>query len=145
MDINLLIDEVLDNYSFYLKEHKIKLINSILEDEVYIDGDYNRLVQVFVNLIKNSVEAIDGEGIIEVISKVKRGNIYISITDNGSGISKDYLQKIKRPFFTTKKDGNGLGVSLSNEIVEAHGGTMEYKSKEGEYTKVIIMLPIIKI
>ena len=57
-------------------------------------------------------------------------------------MSKDLLNKIKEPFYTTKPKGTGLGVSLSEEIIKAHNGTLNYESKEGEYTNVTITLPV---
>ena len=71
-------------------------------------------------------------------------NIFkIIIEDNGPGIAEEEMEKIKEPFYTTKKDGTGLGVSLSCEIIEAHEGTLNYISKVNEGTKVIITLPIL--
>ena len=63
----------------------------------------------------------------------------------GNGISEEDLKRIKEPFYTTKKNGTGLGVSLSQEIIEAHNGTLDYFSKKNKGTKVIITLPIYKI
>ena len=145
LDINLLLEDVLDSYGLYLMEKRIKLVKNISLDEVYINGDYNRLMQVFVNIIKNSVEALRERGVIEVKSVVKGKKVYISFKDNGKGMSKEILDKIKEPFFTTKKNGNGLGVALSFEIIDGHGGQLEYRSKEGEYTLAMITLPIINI
>ena len=113
------------------------------ENEFYILADYNRLEQVLINLIKNSMEAIpkDRNGIISVYMKKGINNIKIYIKDNGDGISKENLEKLKSPFFTTKTRGTGLGVYLCNEIMEAHGGNIRYFSKENKGTKVVITLP----
>ncbi|MBQ9011668.1 MAG: HAMP domain-containing histidine kinase, partial [Bacilli bacterium] len=145
LDINLLLEDVLNNYWLLLKERRIKLIKDTIEDEVYVYGDYNRLTQVFVNIIKNSVEAMSNGGVISICSLIKGKKIVISFKDNGSGMSGEVLKKIKEPFFTTKKNGNGLGVSLSYEIIEGHNGKIEYESKLNEYTLVSIVLPIITV
>ena len=145
LDINLLLEEMVDSFKLFWQEKKIKTKINILDEEVYINGDYNRLKQVFLNIIKNSMEALKENPIIEISTELKNNNIYIYIKDNGSGIPKDILEKIKEPFFTTKEKGTGLGVSLSNEIIEALNGNLQYESKEGEYTLVKIMLPIIQI
>ena len=94
--------------------------------------------------MKNSVEAIpkNKKGKIEVKEILNNNNLIISVQDNGTGMSKELLNKIKEPFYTTKPKGTGLGVSLSEEIIKAHNGTLNYESKENKYTKVIITLPL---
>lgn len=147
LDINLLLEEISSHFDLLLKEKHIEGIFDIDEDEVYIMGDYNRIVQVFINMVKNSIEAIEGnrDGIVKLYTKVREEFIDIYIEDNGCGISEMDLNKIKEPFFTTKQRGTGLGVSLSSEIIEAHDGSIEYHSKEGIGTRVMITLPILKM
>lgn len=145
LDINLLLEEVVESFKLFWQEHKIKSEINIPEDEIYINGDYNRLRQVFLNIIKNSMEALNDNPTITISTELKKNKIYIYFKDNGSGIPKDILEKIKEPFFTTKQKGTGLGVPLSNEIIEAHGGKLIYDSKEGEYTVVTIVLNVIEI
>lgn len=144
IDINLLLEEVIHNTNMLCKKNNIKLINNIIDDEIYINADYNRLTQVIINLIKNSVEAIENSGKIEINEYIKNDQIIINIKDNGKGMNKELLNKIKEPFYTTKPKGTGLGVSLSEEIITAHDGTLNYTSKEGEYTNVKITLPLIQ-
>ena len=141
MDINLLLEEICSTMIPLLKDKKINYKINITDDEIYINGDYNRLMQVFINIIKNSIEAIDKNGQIDIELINNPKNIVIIIKDNGSGIEKENLEKIKEPFFTTKKNGTGLGVSLSYEIIKQHQGSINYYSKEKEGTKVVIDLP----
>ena len=145
LDINLLLEETINSFKLFWDKHNIKTFINIIDDEIYINGDYNRLRQVFLNIIKNSMEALKENPIIEIKTEIKNNDIYIYFKDNGSGIPKDILEKIKEPFFTTKSKGTGLGVPLSIEIIEGHDGKIEYESKEGEYTLVTIALPIIEI
>ena len=142
MDINMLIEDVTFKLEDVLKEKNIKLNLDLIDDEIYINGDYNRLSQVFINILKNSIEAIDKKGKIDIISKIVENDLEISILDNGIGISKDIINKIKEPFYTTKSKGSGLGVSLIYEIIEAHKGSVIYKSEYNKGTKVIIKLPL---
>ena len=146
LDINLLLEEVLNNMKFLFIKNNIKLKSNIKEDEIFINGDYNRLTQVFINILKNSIEALENkkQKQIQVWTKLTNNNINIYIKDNGIGISKKILKKIKDPFYTTKIKGTGLGVSLSNEIINAHNGILKYESKENEYTLVTIILPLEK-
>ena len=76
-----------------------------------------------------------------ITETLNNNNIIITIKDNGQGMSKEILNKIKEPFYTTKPKGTGLGVSLSDQIIKAHNGILNYESKEGKYTKVTISLP----
>ena len=146
MDINLLLEEVINKLKPMLDEKNIKLSSNLIDDDIYIYGDYKRLSQVFINLIKNSIEAIpnEKEGLISIKNSIKNNNIYIAIEDNGIGINKNVMKKIKEPFYTTKVKGTGLGVSLSNEIISAHKGALNYISKEGISTKAIVQLPLDK-
>lgn len=144
IDINLLIEEVTKNIGMLCNKNNIKLKTNIIDDDIYINADYNRLTQVLINLLKNSVEAIpkNKKGSIIINEKIKNNQLIITIEDNGKGMSKDLLEKIKEPFFTTKTKGTGLGVSLSEQIINAHDGTLNYESKQDKYTKVTITLPI---
>lgn len=144
MDINLLIEEVAKQQKPLINTKKIKLECHLIDDEVYINGDYQRLSQVLINIIKNSIEAIDkkNKGIIKIRNSITKRELHIIIEDNGSGISKKNLKKIKEPFYTTKNRGTGLGVSLSDEIIKAHNGNLIYESIEGKGTRVTIKLPL---
>ena len=144
MDINLLIEEVLKQELPIIESKKIKLISKLIDDEVYISGDYNRLSQVIINIIKNSIEAMDGRDnkVIKIKNNIKDDQLNIIIEDNGIGISKKNLKKIKEPFYTTKVRGTGLGVSLSDEIISAHNGVLDYESVLDKGTKVVIKLPL---
>ena len=137
----MLIDDVTSSIKSLIINKNIKLIKKIKDDEIFIDGDYNRLKQVFINVIKNSIEAIESKkGIIEIEEKEFLNNIIITIKDNGCGMSKETLQRINETFFTTKEKGTGLGVTLSTEIIKLHNGKIEYESKEYKGTKTIITL-----
>lgn len=142
LDISMLLEDTLDKYDMIFKNRKITTKVNLIDDEVYIDGDYNRLIQVFVNIIKNSIEALKENPLIEIWSQIIDKKIYIYFKDNGEGIPKDILEKIEEPFFTTKIKGTGLGVPLSKGIIEAHGGDIKYESDYGIYTLVTVSLPL---
>ncbi len=140
-DLNILFGEIYDSFDLLLKGRgiKFKYVNDY--DELYLWGDYNRLKQVFVNVIKNSVEAIQDNGIIEMIVSVNKNGVEIIIQDNGIGMSESELEHVYEMFYTSKKNGTGLGVSLSYEIILRHNGSMKYQSVKNEGTKCIIELP----
>ena len=136
MDMNMLIEETMDKLNPLLEENNIKLNLKLVDDEIYINGDYNRLSQVLINIIKNSIESVNNKGNITIESKLKNNKCYISIKDNGCGMNKEVLEKIKEPFFTTKKRGSGLGCALIHEIIEAHDAKINYISEIGKGTTV---------
>jgi len=144
MDVGMLIEDTIDKIETLYLGNNIKINYEDIDDEVFINGDYNRLQQVLINVIKNSMEAItnDIEGIINISVELLSDKVKIIVEDNGIGMNKDLMKKIREPFYTTKARGSGLGVSLSYEIIEAHDGSLIYESKEYVGTKVIIELPL---
>lgn len=143
MDITMLMEDVLDEVSLAFNSN-INFKYNISEEEIMIEGDYQRLKQVLLNTIKNAKEAITKKGTIVVEGKKIKGAYIINIIDNGIGMDNETNKNIGTPFYTTKKDGTGLGVSLSKEIVERHNGSITYFSKLYKGTTVRIMLPIKK-
>lgn len=145
MDITMLLDDVCDEVSLMFKGN-ISFNYVLNNDEVMINGDYDRLKQVFINILKNAKEACieNKNGAIILYTKKKKDNYIIYIKDNGIGMDKDMLEKIGKPFYTTKKDGTGLGVCFSKEIITKHNGTIEYFSNYKNGCKVKITLPINK-
>lgn len=145
MDINLLVEDVINSFNPILKQKNIKLDISLIDDEIFIDGDYNRLTQVLINIIKNSIESLDKSNRKLIIkTNIFNNKFNIIIVDNGIGMNKEVLSKISEPFYTTKKNGTGLGLSLSKEILKAHDATIEYNSIEKKGTTVKIIIPISK-
>lgn len=144
LDINCLIEDCLDNLELLLTNNNITIKKELIDDEIYINGDYNRLHQVFVNVIKNAVEAMEeaDEKIITIKDMILKNKIIIKIKDTGEGIDKEILKKIGEPFYTSKKNGTGLGVPLSIEIINAHGGSLNFLSEDVKGTTVQITLPI---
>lgn len=141
IDITMLLSDIYESFSLLISSKHIKFIYHELDDEVYLLGDYDRLKQVFVNIIKNSIESIIDNGIIEMKLTVFDKEVEIIVSDNGVGMDTETLKNIKEMFYTTKKNGTGLGIALSNEIILAHNGVLEYKSDIGKGTSCIVKLP----
>jgi two-component system, sporulation sensor kinase B len=135
-DINSIVKPI-------LIDHNIKYIYQV-EENLIINADYERMKQVILNLIKNSIEACEGKykPLIEIMAYKTNSKLLIIVKDNGTGMDKEILDKIKVPFYTTKANGTGLGVSLSKEIIEAHSGNLSYTSIKNEKTIAKIVLPI---
>ncbi|MGB9678018.1 MAG: two-component system sensor histidine kinase NtrB, partial [Candidatus Ratteibacteria bacterium] len=120
----------------------VKIIENLPEKDVIIKGDAEKLRQVFLNIVRNSFEAIDNsDGLIELNLKEDNERVEILIRDNGIGIKKEIMNKIFDPFFTTKEKGTGLGLSIVLRIIEEHKGKIRIESEEGEGTRIYIYLP----
>jgi signal transduction histidine kinase len=108
-----------------------------------LDCDEKQLKQVFINLIKNAIEAMPEGGRIEIRVKViEKHKMSVSIQDEGDGIPAENLLNLGEPFFTTKTDGTGLGLMVTNQIIKDHLGDFNIQSDFGKGTKVEVMLPI---
>lgn len=146
IDLNLLLEDTYQMAVLLLKDRGDNLVLDINDDEVYFMGDFDRLKQVMVNLIKNSIEARRDEGdlLINIRGYLSNDSYIIEVCDNGIGIDRKNLGKVGEMFFTTKVTGTGLGVNLCKEIIEGHKGSISYFSKKNNGTKVVIKLPIDK-
>ncbi len=145
IDLNSLLREV---YSLVKGDCEAKKINAEIKTDnkpVIIEADRARLEQVFLNLIKNSIESMENGGNLSVQPKLIGDMVEITIADDGIGIPEDYQEKIFSPFFTTKKQGTGLGLSISKSIIEENrGSSLSLKSEEGKGTVFKITMPVCK-
>jgi len=142
LDLAVLFEDI-NFILFPLFKEKNSSIIMPQEDEFYLNGDYNRLKQVFLNILKNALEAKEKKR-LQVSIKVKRMNGFykILVIDNGKGMTKEELTHIYDIFYTTKKTGSGMGIPYIKEVINLHGGTINYKSQVSKGTTVTIMLPI---
>ncbi len=144
IDLNCLLDDVYDSFKILVNNKKVKLEYKDRDDEeIYFEGDYERLKQVLINLLKNALEATEENGRIEIYSNIYKKHLEIIIKDNGKGMSKETLEKIKEMFYTTKQNGTGLGVALSNEIIKSHNGELIFESETNKGTTATIRLPFV--
>ena len=141
-DMTMLLDEIYESFKLLIDSKKIKFNYENEYEDIYVWGDFNRLKQVFVNIIKNSIESIDNDGIINIDVNVISKQVIIAVSDNGEGMTEEELANIKEMFYSTKKNGTGLGVALSNEIVLAHNGELNYSSVKNKGTTCTVILPI---
>lgn len=106
----------------------------------------NQMIQVFLNLFKNAMESMPKGGEITVsLNQDLEGKYAITIQDQGCGIPNELLPRLGEPFYTLKEKGTGLGLMICHKIIRDHQGTIEYQSKEGEGTKVTVVLPVATI
>ena len=141
MDLATVVEESLDASKF----NGGKSLSVIKEfgDLPRISADPVEVGKVIFNILANAYDAIDARGEIRIRSSVDNGFVNISISDNGHGMSREFIDKsLFRPFKTTKKKGFGIGLCQCKAIIEAHDGRIEVKSKEGRGTKFSVLLPL---
>lgn len=139
--LNEMIEAVLEQVGHQIATGGIEIQTELATELPECPGDADRLRQVFNNIIVNGIQALNGRGILRVSSRIDEGCFKVSVADNGVGISDEDRGQIFHPFFTTKTDGTGLGLSVSYGIVEAHGGTIFVESKPREGSCFTISLP----
>jgi PAS domain S-box-containing protein len=115
--------------------------------KMFAMADPNRLKQVFINIVINSIESISGSGEVNISLTKEKGmdgnrRLIVKFKDNGKGIHSSNMSKIFDPFFSTKSHGTGLGLTVSHKIIQEHNGLMEVESEEDKGTTVAVRLPI---
>lgn len=142
-NIEIIINHVITLLKTQSNLNSIELIKSIEPNLPLIQCNENQLKQVFINFLKNSIEAMEKGGRITIeIRKHHTDTIMIRIIDQGSGIPEHLLSKIGEPFFTTKEKGTGLGLMICKNIIEEHKGNLKIDSSSNG-TKVEILLPLL--
>lgn len=115
-----------------------------------ISADPKHIQQILINLISNSIDAVEGNGkiilktFLEESAEIKEKFVCISVEDNGVGIPEEDLDKIFNPFFTKKPNGTGLGMAITQKLLYKYNGTIIVSSKPGQGTKIIIKFPFVQ-
>ncbi|WP_025762021.1 hybrid sensor histidine kinase/response regulator [Dyadobacter tibetensis] len=150
MDINLIpssihqvLEEALATAHDRLTLKRIELENNFYEQDVVLPIDKVSLQMAFLNLITNAIEAMEEDkGVLKIQTRIQNGNFQILFVDNGSGISEENLEKIFEPYFTKKKNGMGIGLATTLNIIHAHRGRLDVRSKLGSGTTFLITFDI---
>ncbi|MDR2862928.1 MAG: PAS domain S-box protein [Puniceicoccales bacterium] len=142
-DVQLLplIAEVLALLQAQCEDLGIRVSVCVGQDLPVISGDRNQLKQVFFNLLKNAMEAMDSGGSIDIQAEADDEFVHVRVSDTGAGIERDALTRIFDPFFTTKNGGHGLGMMVVVRILRAHGGEIGVESVPGHGTTVTVHFP----
>lgn len=145
VDINDILNNALELVEHQLSEQRIHLVKKFGSLTSKIVADSHQIQQVFLNIMLNALHAMPEGGVLEVTTRKRSTFVEIVFKDSGCGIPDEDLSRIFTPFFTTKKvgEGTGLGLSVVYGIIENHGGEIIVKSKVGEGTTVIIVLPVV--
>lgn len=125
---------------------KVTLTLNFPEETISVECDRSKLVLALLNIVINAVEAMDEEkGLLNIQAHVDGGKLVMYIVDNGSGISKEHLPRLFEPYFTSKRNGIGLGLAATLNIIQSHNGTIEASSVLGTGTTFTITLPLAEL
>jgi signal transduction histidine kinase len=147
-DINEILLDLLSFVSTELRGKGIELVQELAPRLPAVEADDNQLRRAFGNLLRNSGEAMATGGALRVTTRAvdgadgAQGMVEATIADTGVGISKENLAKLFEPFFSTKEAGTGLGLPLTQKIIQEHGGTIEVDSEPGKGTRFVVRLPV---
>jgi two-component system nitrogen regulation sensor histidine kinase GlnL len=153
-NIHSILDRVLLLHEELVRQSNIVLTRLYDPSLPDIIGNQDQLIQVFINIIKNAIEAMSEGGRLTVVTRMsdlftsvqadgkKHRLMVIKVSDTGRGIKQGHLKDIFTPFFTTKDKGVGLGLALSYQIVQEHLGTIRVESSENEGTTFSVYLPL---
>jgi two-component system, sporulation sensor kinase A len=141
IDIRHVIDQVVLFMRAQANMYNIEILVDFPRAPKVIEGSENKLKQVFINILQNSIEAMPSGGKITIEMSELGHSLVLSFRDEGYGIPADLIDNIGKPFFTTKKNGTGLGLLVTNNIIQHHQGSLSIRSKEGEGTEILISFP----
>ena len=144
MDILAELGDAVLIYAEKARSENVTIIYEEPEMLPFVNGDKNRIRQVFINIIDNAIKYSNIGGVVRIFaSETENGDICVIVEDNGCGIKKTDLPKIKTKFYKANhtKKGSGIGLAVADEIITMHGGTLTVDSEEGKGTKVTITIP----
>jgi len=144
VDPNEAINNAIKFAKTQISDKKIDIHFKSLENGTLALIDTDKIQEVMLNLIVNSISAVDNKGNISIeLHQKNQRELEILFSDDGTGIKKEHLSQIFNPFFTTKNRGTGLGLSICKKIIESHKGSIEVESKAKEGTTFSIRLPVL--
>jgi len=141
-NVHRILKNVLAVHEVRLKTQKIKVIKNLTSHPPSLLVDKEYLGRVFLNLVANAIEAMGSGGVLSIATKKEKSTFVIKVQDNGRGIPEKNLIKIFDPFFSTKKQGAGLGLTTCQNIVTSHGGQIEVESAWGKGSVFTVSLPL---
>ena len=144
VEINGVLKDVYEMAKEDCRERRISVALNIDKQATFVEGDGEKLKQVLLNLVKNAIEALNDGGNVTIESHLNGDMVDITIEDDGPGIAEELHEKIFAPFFTTKKEGSGLGLNICKRIIDEHKGcSFDLRTEEGKGAAFTISLPVV--
>ncbi|MCY1021502.1 sensor histidine kinase [Pyxidicoccus sp. MSG2] len=140
-DVTAVLDGVLDFTREELERAGVEVVREFAKDTPAVLADEGQLRQVFLNLLRNSREAMPTGGRLTVATRPLEHDVEVHVSDTGQGMTEDVRRHLFEPFFTTKEGGTGLGLAVSQQILQAHGGSLSCQSIPGQGTSFVLRLP----
>lgn len=140
IDVKFSLEKVVSVYELQAKKSNITINTNIVED-LFVTGKANQFERMIINLLKNAIEAIHENGTIDLVATKSNRHILISIIDSGPGLSFENIKHAFNPFFTTKKEGTGIGLTISKATIEALNGSIHIEKHPDKGLHVKISLP----
>jgi len=137
IDLNELVHSIAKLMELRAAERNIRIETELTQEAFYISADEQQLEQAFINIVKNGMEAIEGDGIIKLATNLRSRQLVIS--DSGKGINTEQSENLFTPFYSTKKDGQGIGLTLVREILINHGFEFSLKTVAEQQTEFTII------
>ncbi len=141
LSVNKLISHTCELLRPQVEERGIQLAVELGEALPQVEADGDQLIQAFINLVINALQAAKKGGHVIVRTAARDGGVTMEFADDGEGIAPESQDRIFEPYFTTKPDGSGLGLWITQQIVHAHGGTLRVESASGKGATFILNLP----
>ncbi len=141
LDLIELVGEVLRVQEVELADRNLDVRVEVAEALPAILGDRGQLKQVFFNVVKNAMEAMEPGGRLRIVASGDDDYVYLKFRDTGSGIAEENLSRVFQAYFTTKSSGHGLGMMIVSRIMREHGGQVGIESREGEGTVITLQFP----
>lgn len=144
VSLNGIIARIVDVLTMEFNRREIMVVQELSSDLPSVEANEGELDQIFLNLINNAMDAIEGGGRLVIRTSRLDGVLEASVADTGQGIPPENIEKVFEPFFTTRVDrrGVGLGLSIAREIVDRYSGSISVESRQGEGTTFIVRIPI---
>lgn len=140
INLSRLLREIIDFMRSYSHLANTELVEGI-DKNLWIKGDAHEIRQVFINILKNGIEAMPGGGSIYIIAKIDKDYVKVQFRDEGIGMKKSQLERLGHPYYSTKEKGTGLGLMISYDIIQRMRGKIVVDSEEGKGTTFTILLP----
>jgi signal transduction histidine kinase len=134
--------EAMNIAKYYMRTKGRTITMNVPDGLPHLHGVRDQLVQVFLNLVLNAIDATGKDGRIELIAEQRDGGLEVVVRDNGTGIAAEHASRLFQPYFTTKKHGTGLGLFVTRKLVGEHGGSVAFESRPGEGTTFRVELPV---